>query len=107
MTKMFLISLSGQGDTDLKLVTQEVWDWVLTPFNGKGSGYTETVPKAVQEEMMKHNGEVYEVNVTIGSYENDRALQAPGVSFRTHKELIEYVKKNSVEIVEEFDGYIY
>lgn len=107
MTKMFLISLSGQGDVDLKLVTQEVWDWILTPFNGKGSSYSEVAPKEVQDEMIKHNGKVYDVSVTIGSYENDRALQAPGISFWGHKELIEYVKNNNIEIVEEFEGYIY
>lgn len=107
MTKMFLISLSGQGDVDLKLVTKEVWDWILTPFNGKSSGYSEVVPKEVQDEMIKHNGSVDEVFVSIGSYENDRALQAPGISFWGHKELIEYVKNNNIEIVEEFEGYIY
>ncbi|WP_434716213.1 hypothetical protein [Paraburkholderia sp. A3RO-2L] len=106
-----LLVLSGGGDTDVRLVTQAVWEWIFTGFKSEKSAYYEEVPAEVLAEAERHqmldsfkDGKLY---VTCGSYENDRALAAPGIQFRDVANVIAYAKTNEVNLGETFDGYIY
>lgn len=110
MNKFYLITLSGGGDTEKKLVNQEVWDWIFSSYESKKSSYYEALPVEILNEIKKHkffNDGEKEIMVTRGSYENDRALHAPGVSFESTKQVMNYLKENNLEISEEYDGYIY
>lgn len=91
-TKRYLVILQGQGDTDIKLVTQETWDWIDSPYTGKAEVIPETKTK---------------MTPTSGSYDNDRALRASGVPFERTRDAYKWALENSVEIVDEYIGYIY
>lgn len=110
--QMFLVVLSGGGDTEVKIVSKPVWDWILTEddFQGEDS-IQDTPPPEVIQEMIEENGEDSDctVFVTSGSPDNDRALNAPAPnrSFFSMKEALQYIKRNNIEIVEEYEGYIY
>lgn len=127
MTKqLYLISLSGGGDDQKKLVDKETWDWINSPrpnFGDTNSFYElDTIPASTRERLVKQHdenkwegdGDFDGVMVTTGSCENDRALAAPGIeidgeeaSFYSYKELRTFCKKHDVEIVDEFSGCIY
>lgn len=106
--KMYLINLSGGGDTTKSLVTEDVWNWINSDYNSDKSSYYEDLSEPIKEQMRLHkNDNCSSIMVTIGSYDNDRAIQAPGIEFRSTKELIKYLKENDIEIVEEYEGCIY
>lgn len=104
------IHLSGGGDSRLFLVPEEVYDWIErtdTPGReGDASSWEDTAaPQCVLDE-------VEYVWVTIGSYENDRALCASCVEafphFDSHGALREYLAENpEIEVVGEYHGMIY
>jgi len=88
--KYYLIFLQGQGDTQVKVVDQETWDWIFSGYNppdphpGKNSYEDKTCPPAILERYKKANGEDAEEPfpcVSVGSTDNDRALYAPGIYF--------------------------
>ena len=110
-THFYLVNLSGQGDTFYTLVDQETWDWINGPWplGNERSGIDPTIPASIKDRL---DGEGY---ITRGSWQNDRALQAPhaifnGVEIKTFysvKDLYAFMKDNDIEIVEEYEGYIY
>lgn len=112
--KLYLLNLNGGGDTHIILVTEAVWDWICSPYISS----QEKVPEAVLLEAKRHESPAFDDEfcnpdedglyyVSMGSYENDRAMGAPGHSFWTMKEAFEFIKDNDIEIIEEFDGYLY
>lgn len=119
--KLYMVVLTGQGDTIVTLVNEDVWNWILSPYNPpnpRDSAYAEKVPDAVLAEAERHECESFYAeysdmdedgyyNVSIGSCDNDRALGAPGIQFWSIKEAMEFVVTNDIEIVEEYNGYIY
>ena len=108
--KMYLINLSGGGDTTKSLVTEDVWNWINSGYNSDKSSYYEDLSEPIKEQMKLHNKyapNCSSIMVTIGSYDNDRAIQAPGIEFSSTKELMKYIKENDIEIVEEYEGCIY
>jgi hypothetical protein len=90
MKKVYLIRLQGGGDVDEKFVDEEAWNWIISndmgqaPEDvGKGSWIDQNVPDSVMEALRKeylayglHPGGAT-VPLTIGSWENDRALIGP------------------------------
>jgi len=115
MTKKYLIVLQGQGDTDIILANAEAKEWVESPPQGGSSSWDEMIPTAVQaghepDEDTNEDGEwviVDSVNMTIGSFGNDRAMCCPGDRFDSLKEVMSFCKKNKIEIIGEFHGFIY
>ena len=132
MNGVYMLVLTGQGDTDVKLVNKETWDWVMNADLGQSPddrGESEwndisvpaNVKKAIWDGLSNsekawygHNLDNFEVNVTAGSYNNDRALLAPplkidGVSgrFSSLTEAFNWVKKHDLNIVGECHGCIY
>jgi hypothetical protein len=82
MKSGYLINLDGQGDTRSALVAKEVFDWIErkdTPGReGDESMWTDTgIPESLHNALKKES--FYsedEVAVTIGSFDNDRAIIA-------------------------------
>ena len=114
-TKLYLISLSGQGDHQLTLVDEETWNWIGSawPFKrGSTGGADPSIPANVKARLDPIDGDVY---ITSGSWENDRAIRAPTALFNGQptpmffsvKEMNRFVRDNDIEIVEEYDGCIY
>lgn len=89
------------------MVNQAVWDWLDEPYDTSKSSYYEQLPPAVIEEMKKNNCDETSVLVTRGSYDNDRALAAPGKNFNSRQDLNKYLKENKISIEDEYDGYSY
>ena len=122
MTKrMYLICLTdGGGDTYITLANYAAKEWIESPFDSsKGSDYEEEIPAAVCEGMDDYidspdtddDGIVTynprKANITIGSYDNDRAIACPGISFSRTAEAFKYAKANDMEIVDGYHGYSY
>ncbi|MGX1266718.1 hypothetical protein RKD55_004662 [Rossellomorea marisflavi] len=125
----YVITLIGQGDTDVKIVDQETYEWIVSADlgrKGNESGWQDktcplTVRKAVWDEMslreQKHYGQMsnFYPDITIGSPNNDRALFVCALKDKSGKELsfwdIEayttYIAKHNVEILDSYEGYIY
>lgn len=103
---VYLITLSGGGDTYITLVKKHVWDWIISDYPSDKSQCTENIPDEVKAEQ-KTSYATSTVCLSRNSYENDRALNAPGKSFQSVKELGEYLKDNKLTIEEEFEGYSY
>jgi hypothetical protein len=54
------------------------------------------------------------VYITIGSYNNDRALRSPVIEmnnkkalFWSVKEAFDFINKNNLNLIDSFEGYIY
>jgi hypothetical protein len=109
--QLYLVVLEGGGDIQVSLVNKAVWDWIDLPFDSQEYGYYEAVPPAVLDEAKRHDTESYfkdgTMRVTSGSYDNDRAMFAPGRRFDEVDEAHEYAKANMVDIVDTYEGYIY
>ena len=66
MITKHLVVLEGGGDRDIGFVTAQQWEWIHSDPPGDGkSGWQEADPETKRR-----------VTVTIGSYENDRAIHA-------------------------------
>jgi hypothetical protein len=125
MNKLYLLDLRGHNDTQISLVSKEVFDWIVGPQPnfGKESGIEDTLcPADIRkklEEIHSKNilDEPFELIVTIGSCNNDRALRASydlaetingeEAIFNTTQELMNFCKKYDIEIEDSFQGYVY
>jgi hypothetical protein len=98
MSVLHLVILQGGGDTTIKLVTKDQFLWINQPYSvGKASSWTERDPS-----------DDHEVNVTCGSGDNDRALQANGLEFESMVAAFAFAKQHGHLISpEEFCGCIY
>lgn len=76
--KAYMINLQGQGDTNILLVNEETWNRVMSA-------------RQPNDEAM--------------ALQDEDTL--PGMEFWSSKEAYEWMKDNDVEIVEEWEGYIY
>lgn len=113
MKKCYLILLAGQGDTDIKIVNKDTWDWIM------GDG--EVPPHQVEayiKSCRKHGSQVvlteeaarqYLEFANSGSCDNDKALVCePDFSgFTSMKSAMQYIYKHDLEVVDEFEGCIY
>lgn len=111
--KLYALVLTGQGDTDIKLVEKDVWDWIM------GAKPKQKVPKSVLDKLREHQmregyEEFEEPYITPGSPVNDAALYAPAAivdgkdcQFFSVSEYTKFVKKHDIDIVDDFEGCIY
>jgi len=116
--KLYLVVLREYGgEVTSKFVDKETWDWIHSPppdFKGMSSA-PDMVPDAVKNNSNWgwSNVEAGLFIVTTGSWENDRAIQAPGAEGTkefydlSQTPAQEYVKKHGIEIVEVYDGVMY
>ena len=103
---VYLITLSGGGDTYITLVKKHVWNWIISNYPSDKIQCSEKIPDNVKAEQKTSYGTSI-VCLNRNSYENDRALNAPGESFESVKDLGEYLKSNKLTIEDEFEGYLY
>jgi hypothetical protein len=105
MADKYLIILNGQGDTDVILAEAAAQSWITGPAPRFSRGAVkEKIPATV---ISTHKVGSKTIEITIGSYENDRALQCPGDHFGSVKDALEFVKKNGHNVVDEYHGCIY
>jgi hypothetical protein len=110
--KVYLLILSGCGETSFKLVQPFVWSWIFSPrpLNEQGTGYAkqELVPQDILDEMIRCGEETFKDGYNYhGTDDNDRALASPGTTFYSIMELMEYLKKNNLGIITEYHGCRY
>lgn len=103
MKKMYLIILQGGGDTDIKLVPFAAKAWIESAYP---VDMEETIPPEVREGF-EDDYEEDTVIVTPGSGDNDRALAVQGYGLYSTTDAHKYARKNGIEIVDEYHGYIY
>lgn len=103
---VYLLILIGQGDKDIGLVNEETWNWIFSDFDSGESGYHEDVPESILK-AYPNTKSAKKIYVTSGTYDNDRALQGPKLTFSSVKEAMAFIKKNNCNLVEEFEGCIY
>lgn len=108
----YLLVLSDHKMTTARLVTGAVWNWIHSTFDSEqGLGYMERVPADVLTEVEEEGESAYvtdgQLHITCGSYENDRALAAPGHEFDDVAAAMKYAKAHNFEIKETFNGCIY
>ena len=104
-TDVFLIVLEGQGDVDVGLVNQETWNWIHSDYKSEDNSYKEDIPQSILDTYDDNYGT--KINVSIGSFDNDRALQSPKISFSSIKDAMSYIQENNCKLVDEFFGCIY
>lgn len=115
MKDVYCISLSGGGDTYIYFVDEESWRWITSP-PPKGLRTAGHLPDTqcppTQLKLMKLEDPDMEdfPDITIGSYENDRALACrptEGDTFYSVAVAIKYATKHNLNIVDDYQGYIY
>ena len=116
--KVYLIVLTGQGDTFIKVVDEETFEWIVSDDLGQPKGEEDAsswedqlVPASQIEKIKEEEGEYDPLRITIGSYDNDRALAAkPCGDYDTYysiKEAMKAIKSHGDELEDEYQGYIY
>lgn len=119
--KAYLVVLTGQGDTDIKLCTKEVFDWITgdkttgKPEN-KNSWIDQDVPQCVLDSMENDPCCEEDIYVCDNTLSNDRALNVgeavitvngEQASFYGIYEAIKFIRENDIEIVDVYEGYVY
>ena len=110
--KLYMLTLSGQGDTCIKFVEQDVWEWMGAVQADLFAQPNEAVLKKLRR---YHDEPDFVPNITSGSAYNDAALQAPPALYQGSKEAyffdmksaVDFIKENNVEVLDTFEGYIY
>lgn len=109
--KLYMLVMSGQGDTYVTLVDKETWDWIGHPKS--------TIPPAVFAAYLEKRREDGEEGndlpvITSGSSVNDAALAVAGykigkqrAEFINVSSATKFIAKHNIEIVAEWNGYIY
>lgn len=114
MSKQYLVTLQGGGDTMMFIVGQAGWDYIhqdYPTFKDGEYSLTETVPEDCCAEMdtkmvkqyLSYGTEyrVEQCEVTTGSWDNDRALHLSGL----YKNLDRYPRGKKFE--DQYTGCIY
>ena len=104
MTPAYIIDLKGHSeDRDIRVVSEATWKWIHTSAKPGESSWREKIPDGPNE-----NGDKT-ANLTIGSYENDRALQCAALAswFESTREARKWAKDNGYEIEDHYSGFIY
>lgn len=111
---VYMIHLTGQGDVDIALVDRETFEWVTSKQQGRPAGDTssgwidQSVPASVKARLPR---DAQRVQLTIGSWENDRALTATllrGVKrFTEMREALAHIREHKLKVVDTYEGYIY
>lgn len=119
----YMVILIGQGDTHVKVVDKEIWDWFHSPRPAFKPGEycfdeLQIAPEKVRAAVIKEAGDApdeAEIGVTSGSWENDRMVICPSDAclFEEYGDTssiqtaIKWAKTNGYKIVEREEGCIY
>lgn len=104
--KGYLIHLSSNGDTIIKVINQITWNYIHTPRpKFVRHSATEKLPIGAEADTEEPTATIV---VTSGSCENDRALQVKGIArFTSPNAYTKWVKENNFQILDEYTGCIY
>ena len=131
--KLYMLTLSGQGDTEIKFIEQDSWDWIeALHSNWKAEPPPSVIEKKIAEfkrdemdegreqiEEFEKTGKItvhktaycYDYGIfhtTSGSGANDAALMCPCVYMAfSMKEALDYIKEENVDVQDTFEGAIY
>lgn len=115
MEKCYCVNLTGMGDVECFLVDKEVYDWIVCgQMTGRGQE-SEWEDQDCPESVQKRIGRT--VFVTIGSLDNDRALQAQEARllvdgkespcFLSEGEALVYVGEKGLSVEDTYHGCLY
>ncbi len=111
MKKLHLVTLSGGGDVYHKLVGPKTFEFISSEWSSPdgSNSYDEIIPEEVKEEIQCLSGETSDdsIHITIGSFDNDRAIQLDGKDFDSATQAVKWAVKSGVELGEEYDGCVY
>lgn len=101
--ELYMIMLTGMGDTSISLVEEHVWNYIV-----KGTPFTQEV----LENACETAKECYEDNLedVSSSLDNDRAFIASWMcidNFFNLKDAMTYIQKNNITLLDTYEGYIY
>lgn len=106
-----MLVLSGVGETRFKIVSPVVWSWIFSPrpMNEQGTDYAkrELVPQEVLDEVERCGEGRFHEGYNYGTDDNDRALHAPGFTFFSMTETMDYLRDNNIDIITEYRGCSY
>jgi len=112
--KVYMLLLEGGGDTVIRVIDREAFVWIHGPSGQpkrKPSSWRDPFAPASQVELWKQEGTDPYLDITIGSWKNDRALAAVSLpsygDFDTVKEAMHAIKKHGDELADEYHGFIY
>jgi len=110
----FLIHLSGQGDTTIKIIDEDAWNWMGALYTDWQAPCPESVLAKMRKEHESLGFKLEKPNITRGSADNDAALWiAPEIingkeaRFDTMKEALDFIKAEKIDIQDTYEGYIY
>lgn len=114
----YLIILSGQGDTSIKIIDEEIWTWLMSDREVDDHGHDINVPQAVIDRMWEEDQGPYggefdskddvKIYLSKNSHINDRALAIAGIyGSYNPKKAINWCVDNKVKIKNYYEGYIY
>lgn len=114
---VYLIVLMGQGDVDVRVVDKESFDWVNSINMGRPAGSRESswvdscVPESQRALWRAAGEESDELIITIGSWQNDRALAAQSMSgfdhYNTLAAALKAIYNAQARVVDTYEGMIY
>lgn len=114
---VYFIITEGQGDFYLNVVDKECFDWVNSnwPFDdNRSSGVDPNTPKWLIDKRDTEFEDEHDADVviTIGSYDNDRALACMSIgtydqTYFKVKDALDAVKERGDELKDEYHGLIY
>jgi hypothetical protein len=116
--KLYLVETSGQGDINIGLVTEDIWNVMMNGSTASHSDIDSVKAKYLAYSDGFHPTEsdwsdffIDHLDSNSDSTPNDRVLQLQFLaqnSFYSSREFGEWCKQNpEVEIVDEWSGYIY
>jgi hypothetical protein len=117
--KVYLIILTDQGDTKIKVVDQETWDWINSDDLGRhpnlegASSWTDLLVPQSQLKKILDDNNGYHPHLTIGSWQNDRAMWSCNADgyvegyYGSVEDAMEAIEKNGHELTDEYHGSIY
>jgi hypothetical protein len=113
--KVYLIVLQGQGDTDVRVVDKETFDWVTSTNPGmlaeaKGNAWIDSRVPEYQQKKREEDG-LGSLELTTGSWWNDRMLAAYSIhgykEYSSLRDALKAVKAKGDEIEDTTEGMIY
>jgi hypothetical protein len=127
MPQGYLLVLDGQGDEYAMIVDEEVWNWLRSdkpasvPEDASMWDELQLAPEKVRKAIEEAAGAQRDrslalLEVTSGSYENDRMLHLQEASClfhdmgnprETERAAKRYAKQHGIQIVERYEGCIY
>lgn len=117
MADVYLIVLEGQGDLNIKVVDQITWDWIVSDDLGTsesedcGSWVDTTIPECQRQLIQAAGDDPNNIEITIGSYNNDRAIFAQSTNgyttYSSVKSLFDAVITRGDTVIDEYQGCIY